>query len=101
MPAVEQSNAIEILLNGFAQFWALRVLIGGVLVVRVFFVVSAWVRLKRSGIEEIDRMDGRTFERRLAMLFAASVNSSSTSGGVPTMALISSSAETACAPLYY
>jgi restriction system protein len=68
-PAVEQSNAGEVFLNGVAEFWPLWVLLGAVLVVRASLVVWGWARLKRSGIEEIDQMDGRTFERRLAMLF--------------------------------
>jgi Restriction endonuclease len=60
---------VEVFLNGVAEFWPLWVLLGAVLVVRALLLVWDWGRLKRSGIEEIDRMDGRTFERRLAILF--------------------------------
>jgi restriction system protein len=66
---VEQSNAVEVFLNGVAEFWPLWVLLGAVFVVRALLVLREWVRLRRSGIAEIDRMDGRTFERCLAMLF--------------------------------
>jgi restriction system protein len=65
---VEQSNTVEVFLNGVAEFWPLWVLLGAVLVVRALLLVWDWGRLKRSGIEEIDRVDGRTFERRLAIL---------------------------------
>jgi restriction system protein len=68
-PTVDQSNAVEVFVNGVAEVWPLWVMVGAVLVVRILVAVWGWIRLKRSGIAEIDRMDGRTFERRLAMLF--------------------------------
>lgn len=68
-PAVEQSSAIEIFLNGVAQFWYLWLLIGGYLSCVPCTRCGPGIRLARSGIKEIDRMDGRTFERRLTLLF--------------------------------
>jgi restriction system protein len=49
--------------------WPLWVLIGAALTARAAQFLWTERRLRRSGIREIDVMDGPTFERRLAVLF--------------------------------
>jgi restriction system protein len=48
-------------------FW---ILLGAILVVRVAVRIARQRRLARSGIYDIDRMDGRTFEHYLRTMFA-------------------------------
>lgn len=49
--------------------WPLAVVVGVVAAIRAATWLYRERRLARSGITEIDRMDGTTFERRLASLF--------------------------------
>jgi hypothetical protein len=53
------------------QLWWLWLLLTGVGVVRLILWERARRRLARSGIADIDVMDGVVFERRLALLFRA------------------------------
>jgi restriction system protein len=50
--------------------WPLWALVGLILLARVLKLAWEQRRLRRAGIHEIDRMDGRTFERRLGRLFS-------------------------------
>jgi restriction system protein len=67
-PAVKLPDAGSFF-HSFAPFWPVFLLFGLVLLLRVVQVVREGQRLRRSGIAEIDRMSGTTFERRLAVLF--------------------------------
>jgi restriction system protein len=49
--------------------WPLWLILGAVVLVRLTVLLYVWRRLARSGIREIDRMDGRTFENYLDVLF--------------------------------
>jgi restriction system protein len=51
------------------HFWWLLLIVGGLFLVRGIRWLIAERRLGRSGITEVDRMDGITFERRLDHLF--------------------------------
>ena len=51
------------------QFWPLWLLIGLVGLGKAFLWLLEQRRISRSGIEEIDHMDGHTFERRMQVLF--------------------------------
>ena len=51
------------------HFWWLILIVGGLALARCVAWACNERRLARSGINEIDRMDGFTFERRLAHLF--------------------------------
>jgi len=76
-PTTTLFNPNSLLLKGAAKgleaIWPLLAAMGAfVLVVTAFGLVMTVrrnKRLARSGISEIDRMDGRTFEQRLALLF--------------------------------
>lgn len=54
-----------------AHFWWLVLIVAGLLLARGIQWVIVERRLARSGIDEIDRMDGITFERRLVHLFTS------------------------------
>jgi restriction system protein len=56
-------------LNLFVQLWPLWLIVAVVLLGRAAKFVWAERQLRRSGIREIDVMDGPTFEHRLAILF--------------------------------
>lgn len=60
---------IEGLLDLAAAVWWLLLIVGAVFLVRLLLFVRQQRRLARSGIREIDRMDGPTFERFLATMF--------------------------------
>ncbi len=49
--------------------WPLGAVVGGFLLLRVLAAAWRWSRLARSGIAEIDRMEGREFEVCLERLF--------------------------------
>jgi restriction system protein len=53
------------------QFWWLILMVGAILAARGLVWLIRERRLARSGISEIDRMDGITFERRLVHLFTS------------------------------
>lgn len=71
------TTAAEAFVKGLAQgllaAWPLLAVIGAIvsviIVVRVVVALLQWQRLAHSGINEIDRMDGKTFERFLKVLF--------------------------------
>jgi restriction system protein len=71
----QQPNVIHVLIQAVGplvtQFWWVVVLVGAVALGRGIKWVIDQRRLVRSGIDEIDRMDGISFERRLDYLFAA------------------------------
>jgi restriction system protein len=57
------------LAKGLLASWKIWLALGGVIVLKVAFELLEKQRLAKSGITEIDRMDGRTFERYLEALF--------------------------------
>jgi restriction system protein len=62
-------DPVEVLLTALQSFWWLWAVIAVIGVGRVAWRIYQWRRLARSGIAEIDRMDGRTFERFLIRHF--------------------------------
>jgi restriction system protein len=67
--AVSSSPSSTDPLHLLLTVWPLWALVGLILFARVLKLVWEERRLRRAGIHEIDRMDGRTFERRLGRLF--------------------------------
>jgi len=68
--AMSVSEALlEGIARGLLMVWPLWLFLGAVFLVRLAFLAYRWRRLARSGIWEIDRMDGRTFENYLEVLF--------------------------------
>lgn len=60
---------LEGLLDMAGQLWWLLAIFGAILLVRLLLFVRRQRRLARSGIREIDTMDGATFEQYLATMF--------------------------------
>lgn len=60
---------IEGIIRGLIMLWPLWVFLGVILFLRALFALWEWRRLARSGIRDIDRMDGKTFEKYLQVLF--------------------------------
>src|SRR5438067_1415651 len=69
LAAARSSSSSPDLTHLLTVLWPLWALVGVVLATRLAQVLWAQRRLRRSGIREIDEMDGLTFERRLALLF--------------------------------
>jgi restriction system protein len=65
---MQSQSGIEIFLNGVANFWYLWLTLGAIGLVRVALTIR-WGSAAPLRDREIDRMDGATFERRLADLF--------------------------------
>jgi restriction system protein len=59
----------EAILNGVLANWLLFAILGLIILVALAARVHQERRLSRSGIYDIDRMDGETFEKRLEILF--------------------------------
>jgi restriction system protein len=70
---VAEDSLIEKMLRSFLDMslalWPLWLLLGLILLVRLIFEVYRLRRLSKSGIAEVDRMDGRTFEQFLGTVF--------------------------------
>jgi restriction system protein len=64
-------QAFETLVDAFVRMWFVWLLVGAIGLVRLLLWLNEQRTLARSGIAEIDAMDGRTFEQRLAVLFRA------------------------------
>jgi restriction system protein len=63
------SAALHAALGTAAAAWPVLLLLAALPLFRLVRAVYRWLRLRRSGIREIDRMDGRTFERYLELVF--------------------------------
>src|SRR3970282_1616019 len=59
----------EGIIKSLILLWPFWIFVGVVVLVRALLAVREWRRLARSGIREIDRMDGKTFEKYLEVLF--------------------------------
>jgi len=64
-----QFNAAKALLNGMAQMWYVWLILGLVLIGRLVFYLLEQKKLAKSGIADIDKMDGKTFEKYLKVFF--------------------------------
>ena len=64
-----QFNPAKALLSGMAQLWYVWLILGLVLIGRLVFYILEQQKLARSGISDIDRMDGKTFENYLKVFF--------------------------------
>jgi restriction system protein len=64
-----QFNAAKALLNGVAQMWYVWLILGLVLIGRLVFYLLEQQKLAKSGIADIDKMDGKTFEKYLKVFF--------------------------------
>ena len=60
---------LEGIVRGLLLVWPLWVFIGALFLIRLALAAYRWRRLSRSGLREIDRMDGKTFEHYLEVLF--------------------------------
>jgi restriction system protein len=60
---------VDVLVTTLQTFWWLWAVITAVGAAKVALRLYQWRRLRRSGIDDVDRMDGRTFERFLVSLF--------------------------------
>src|SRR5687767_4481140 len=65
-PALLPRAALDLLLAG----WPAWAILGGLALLKLALVLYRRRRLARSGIRQIDRMDGLTFERYLEGVFA-------------------------------
>ncbi len=67
------ASALELLLAGLEQFWPLVVVVCALIVfptiARIGLAIYRYRRLARSGIKDIDRFGGKTFEEYLEVLF--------------------------------
>ena len=52
---------LEGIVRGLLLVWPLWVFIGALFLIRLALAAYRWRRLARSGLREIDRMDGKTF----------------------------------------
>jgi hypothetical protein len=64
-----QFGPAKALLNGMAQLWYVWLILGLVLIGRLVFYLLEQQKLAKSGIADIDRMDGKTFEKYLKVFF--------------------------------
>jgi restriction system protein len=64
-----QFSPVKALLNGMAQMWYVWLILGVILIGRLVFYLLEQQKLARSGIADIDRMDGKTFEKYLKVFF--------------------------------
>jgi restriction system protein len=64
-----QFNPAKAFLSGMAQMWYVWLILGLVLIGRLVFYLLGQQRLARSGIADIDKMDGKTFEKYLKVFF--------------------------------
>ena len=63
------SPAIRGFFHAFLAFWPLWLLIGLVALGKLGYQLYCLRRLSKSGIADVDRMDGKTFETFLGTLF--------------------------------
>ena len=64
-----QFSPAKALLTGMAQMWYVWLILGLVLIGRILFYFWEKQRLAKSGVGDIDKMDGKTFEKYLQVLF--------------------------------
>jgi len=64
-----QFNPGKALLNGMAQMWYVWLIVGLVLIGRLVFYLMEQKKLAKSGIADIDKMDGKAFEKYLRVFF--------------------------------
>ena len=64
-----QFNPAKALLSGMAQMWYVWLILGLVLIGRLVFYLLEQKKLAKSGIADIDKMDGKTFEKYLKVFF--------------------------------
>ena len=63
------SDLIVPILKGFMAAWPIYALILVIVIFKAAFSIYEKQKLAKSGIDEIDRMDGKTFEKYLEVLF--------------------------------
>jgi restriction system protein len=64
-----QFNPAKAFLSSLAQMWYVWLILGLVLIGRILFYFWEKQRLAKSGVGDIDKMDGKTFEKYLKGLF--------------------------------
>jgi restriction system protein len=62
-------NLMNGILKGMLQFWFIGVILLGMVAVKIVLMIAEKKRLAKSGINEIDVMDGKTFEKHLEVFF--------------------------------
>lgn len=69
MPLIDYKVVIISIIKGFWAAWPLWALILAVIIGKIIYRFYEMNRLARSGVNEIDKMDGKTFEKYLEVLF--------------------------------
>jgi restriction system protein len=64
-----QFNPAKAFLTGLAQMWYVWLILGLVLIGKLVFYLLEQQKLMKSGVADIDKMDGKTFEKYLKVLF--------------------------------
>jgi len=64
-----QLSPAEVFLNGMAQIWFVWLILAVVLIGRAVSFLLEQQKLARSGIDDIDKMDGKTFEKYFKVFF--------------------------------
>jgi len=64
-----QFSPAEAFSRGMAQIWYVWLILGLILIGRLIFYLIEKQKLARSGIADIDKMDGKTFEKYLKVFF--------------------------------
>ena len=64
-----QFSPAKALLTGMVQMWYVWLILGLILIGRLIFYLLEKQKLARSGIADIDKMDGKTFEKYLKVFF--------------------------------
>ena len=69
IPLIDSKVMIVSILKGLWVAWPLYALILAILIGKIIYRIYEMNRLARSGVNEIDIMDGKTFEKYLEVLF--------------------------------
>ena len=69
MPLISNKTLLLALIKGFLALWPMWLVLGFLYAVKLGFKIWEKHRLSKSGINEIDHMDGLTFEKYLEVLF--------------------------------
>jgi len=69
LPLFSSKDIFFALVKGLLALWQMWLFLGVIALIKFFFILWEKNRLSKSGIDEIDRMDGKTFEKYLEALF--------------------------------
>lgn len=69
MPLFSSKDIFFALVKGFLALWQMWLFLGVIALIKFSYILWEKQRLSKSGIDEIDHMDGLTFEKYLEALF--------------------------------